>query len=84
MTDAALPLQPGAESAESSKTQSTLTRVVHYTGLRMVALFFTVLIGVYLTILIANNGRPRWMRSAKDILERRLRSQCRRIRSSQT
>ena len=56
MTDAALPLQPGAESAESSKTQSTLTRVVHYTGLRMIALFFTVLIGVYLTILIANMG----------------------------
>ena len=56
MTDAALPLQPGAESAESSKTQSTLTRVVHYTALRMVAMFFTVLVGVYLTILIANMG----------------------------
>ncbi len=56
MTDAALPLQPGAESAKSPQTQSTLTRVVHYTGLRMVALFFTVLIGVYLTILIANMG----------------------------
>ncbi len=56
MTDAALPLQPGAESAERSKTQSTLTRVVQFTVLRMVALFFTVLIGVYLTILIANMG----------------------------
>ena len=56
MTDTALPLRPGAESAESTKTQSTLTRVVHYTALRMVALFFTVLIGVYLTILIANMG----------------------------
>ena len=56
MTDAALPLQPGAESAESSKTQSTLTRVVHYTAMRMVAMFFTVLVGVYLTILIANMG----------------------------
>ena len=56
MTDAALPLQPGAESGERQQTQSTLARVVHYTGLRMVALFFTVLIGVYLTILIANMG----------------------------
>ena len=56
MTDAALPLQPGAESAENPKTQSALTRVVQYTSMRMVALFFTVLIGVYLTILIANMG----------------------------
>lgn len=56
MTDAALPLQPGAESGERQQTQSTLARVVHYTGLRMVALFVTVLIGVYLTILIANMG----------------------------
>ena len=59
MTDAALPLQPdteSAENAEGSQTQSTLTRVLHFTGMRMVALFFTVLIGVYLTILIANMG----------------------------
>ncbi len=56
MTDAALPLEPGAESAERPPTQSALMRVVQYTGLRMVALFFTVLIGVYLTILIANMG----------------------------
>ena len=56
MTDAALPLQPDAASAEKSKTQSTLARVVQYTGLRMVALFFTILIGVYLTILLANMG----------------------------
>jgi len=56
MTDAALPLQPGAESAESPQAQTTLARVVQYTGLRMIALFFTVLIGVYLTILIANMG----------------------------
>ncbi len=56
MTDAALPLQPGAASAERPKTQSTLTRVLHYTGLRLISLFFTVLIGVYLTILIANMG----------------------------
>ncbi|MDE0196553.1 MAG: ABC transporter permease [Caldilineaceae bacterium] len=56
MTDAALPLQPDAASAERPETQSTLARVVQYTGLRMVALFFTILIGVYLTILLANMG----------------------------
>ena len=56
MTDAALPVQPGAESGERQQTQSTLARVAQYTGMRMVALFFTVLIGVYLTILIANMG----------------------------
>ncbi|MDE0431220.1 MAG: ABC transporter permease [Caldilineaceae bacterium] len=56
MTDAAIPIKPVAESAESPQTQSTLARVVQYAGLRMVALFFTVLIGVYLTILIANMG----------------------------
>ncbi|MXX24876.1 MAG: ABC transporter permease [Caldilineaceae bacterium SB0668_bin_21] len=56
MTDAALPLQPDAASAERPETQSTLARVVQYTGLRLVALFFTILIGVYLTILLANMG----------------------------
>ncbi|MCY4079657.1 MAG: ABC transporter permease [Caldilineaceae bacterium] len=56
MTDAALPLQPDAASAERPRTQSTLTRVVHYTGLRMIAMFVTIMIGVYLTILIANMG----------------------------
>ncbi len=56
MTDAALPLEPGAESAERPPTQSALMRVVQYTSMRMVALFFTVLIGVYLAILVANMG----------------------------
>ena len=35
---------------------STLTRVVKYTGLRLVTLFVTIVIGIYLTILIANMG----------------------------
>ena len=56
MTDAALPLQPDAAAVERPRTQSTFTRVVQYTGLRMIAMFFTVLIGVYLTIIIANMG----------------------------
>lgn len=35
---------------------STLTRVAKYTGLRLVTLFVTIVIGIYLTILIANMG----------------------------
>ena len=50
------PSNPTPASAERPETQSTLARVVQYTGLRMIALFFTILIGVYLTILLANMG----------------------------
>ncbi|MCY3707952.1 MAG: ABC transporter permease [Caldilineaceae bacterium] len=56
MTDAALPLRPDAASVERPESQSTLTRVVHYTGMRMIAMLITILIGVYLTIIIANMG----------------------------
>ncbi|MDE0141570.1 MAG: ABC transporter permease [Caldilineaceae bacterium] len=56
MTDAALPLQPDAASVERPKSQSTLSRVVQYTGLRMIAMLITIMIGVYLTIIIANMG----------------------------
>ncbi len=35
---------------------NTLTRVAKYTGLRLVTLFVTIVIGIYLTILIANMG----------------------------
>ncbi len=56
MTEATLPLQPGAESVENAKTQSAFTRVVQYSSLRLLALFVTVVIGVYLTIIIANMG----------------------------
>jgi len=35
---------------------STLARVAKYTGLRLVTLFVTIVMGVYLTILIANMG----------------------------
>ncbi|HEY5729314.1 MAG TPA: ABC transporter permease [Anaerolineales bacterium] len=35
---------------------STLVRVSKYTGLRLVTLFVTIVIGIYLTILIANMG----------------------------
>lgn len=35
---------------------STLARVIKYTAIRLITLFITVVIGVYLTILIANMG----------------------------
>ncbi|NLH00112.1 MAG: ABC transporter permease [Chloroflexi bacterium] len=48
-----------AESATSTTTraaESTFTRVGRYVLMRVVLLFFTVVIGIYLTILIANMG----------------------------
>jgi peptide/nickel transport system permease protein len=35
---------------------STFLRVVRYTGMRIVTLFFTMVVGIFLTILIANMG----------------------------
>ena len=35
---------------------STLARVAKYTGLRLITLFVTIVIGIYLTVLIANMG----------------------------
>jgi peptide/nickel transport system permease protein len=50
-------IEPRFEPASKSKaTSSSLSRVVKYTVVRLVMLFFTVIIGVYLTILIANMG----------------------------
>lgn len=47
----------GAESGLKKKAaDSTLTRVTRYVGMRVVLLFFTVVAGVYLTIMIANMG----------------------------
>ncbi|MRR29576.1 ABC transporter permease [bacterium] len=39
-----------------ASSNSTLNRVARYTGVRLLILFITVVIGVYLTILIANMG----------------------------
>lgn len=44
------------ESSSRKAARETWIRLARYTGLRLVALFFTVVIGVYLTILIANMG----------------------------
>jgi len=57
MSEATLPLESGVEPAEEPKGgTSAFSRVAKYTGVRVVVLFITVLIGVYLTILIANMG----------------------------
>jgi peptide/nickel transport system permease protein len=44
-----------AQSSRRANIQS-LMRVLRYAALRLVALFFTVIIGVYFTVLIANMG----------------------------
>jgi len=56
MTESALPLQPGIEVGPRRGAPSALRRVVQYTVVKLAALFATVVVGVYLTILIANMG----------------------------
>lgn len=57
MADPSQVQQPSSKSgATDSPFVSTLNRVVKYTVTRMVALFLMVIVGVYLTILIANMG----------------------------
>jgi peptide/nickel transport system permease protein len=42
--------------APIKKTNSAFTRVARYTSVRLVTLFFTVTVGIFLTIMIANMG----------------------------
>lgn len=56
MTETSLPLTPEASATSKAESSSTLSRLAKYTIVRTVALFFTVVVGVYLTILIANMG----------------------------
>jgi peptide/nickel transport system permease protein len=44
------------ETAKKSSSSSAFTRVARYTVVRLLSLFVTVVIGIYLTILIANMG----------------------------
>ena len=48
--------QAGSPIVKKSFASSTFMRVVKYTGVRLVVLFITVVIAIYLTILIANMG----------------------------
>ena len=56
MTEDAFAPPALSPAVAEEKTPSTFSRVAKYTGVRLVGLFFTVIIGVYLTILIANMG----------------------------
>ena len=47
---------PVPEVMPKKKTTSAVYRVIRYVALRVVTLFLTVLVGVYLTVLIANMG----------------------------
>ncbi len=46
----------GSESPKKSSSNSTLLRVARYTVVRLFTLFVTIVIGIYLTIIIANMG----------------------------
>ena len=48
--------QPGEAVGKPKSGTSTVSRVAKYTVVRLVMLFITVVVGVYLTILIANMG----------------------------
>lgn len=59
MSQEALNLNIDTESIESSSRKArsqAVLRLVKYTSGRVVALFFTVVVGVYITVLIANMG----------------------------
>ena len=49
-------LERGIESPELTSGSSTFTRVAKYTIVKLILQFFTVVLGVYLTIMIANMG----------------------------
>jgi len=48
--------QPASEVTKKTASSSTFLRVARYAAVRLLTLFVTVVIGVYLTILIANMG----------------------------
>jgi peptide/nickel transport system permease protein len=58
MSEATLPIQDGTEAPIKVRNAalSTLTRVGRYMAVRIVLLGMTVVVGIYLTILIANMG----------------------------
>jgi hypothetical protein len=56
MSEATQVFTPDAADKSAERSSSTFSRVAKYTLFRSVALFFTIVVGVYLTILIANMG----------------------------
>ncbi len=49
-------ITPNVEKKQKSGFISTLSRVMKYSAVRLLSLFITVVIGIYLTIMIANMG----------------------------
>jgi len=49
-------IEPQMATGKKKKATSTLGRVARYTAVRLVTLFFTVVVGIFLTIMIANMG----------------------------
>jgi peptide/nickel transport system permease protein len=56
MAQAIQAASPRAAAKKRERRESTLIRVAKYMGFRLVFLAFTVVVGVYLTIIIANMG----------------------------
>ena len=56
MAEASLPIRSDARAIYFTGLIKTITRILKYMSLKMIVLFATVVIGVYLTIIIANMG----------------------------
>jgi peptide/nickel transport system permease protein len=56
MGEATMPIDEQVATPKKKAGSSTLSRAARYTGVRLVTLFLTVVVAVYLTILIANMG----------------------------
>ena len=56
MTTSAPPIAPEAIVIPVKKSYGAFTRLLKYTAVRLISLFVTVVIGIFLTIVIANMG----------------------------
>ncbi|MBN2047205.1 MAG: ABC transporter permease [Anaerolineaceae bacterium] len=56
MSEETQAIQQDSELGKSKSGSSTFSRVAKYSGARLVSLFITVVIGIFLTIMIANMG----------------------------
>ena len=56
MAEASLPIQTDVKTTDHRIFFSTVTRVLKYMALKIIMIFATVVVGVYLTIIIANMG----------------------------
>ena len=57
MSDVTLTMEgEGVPRPKAGTTSSTLVRVAKYTAVRLVVLFLTVVVGIYLVVLVANMG----------------------------